>query len=164
LATEPTPSELGQAIQDVTERASTLVREEIELAKAEMTEKISKLVKGAAVGAVAGVFVLAGLIYFLHALSWLIWQLIGGETNYWLGFIIVAVVLFLLAAVAGLVARRAIQSGTPPKPELAIEEAQLIKATLTSPPPPRPTVGEAASTPARQGTVTPARPGSGTGR
>jgi uncharacterized membrane protein YqjE len=164
LAPEPTPSELAQAIQAVTERASTLVREEIELAKAEMSEKVSKLIKGAVVGLVAGIFVLAGLIYLLHALSWLVWELIGGETNYWLGFIIVAVVLFLLAAVAGLVAVRAIKRGTPPKPELALEEAQLIKATLTSPPPPRPTAGEAARTPARRGTVTPARPGSEAGR
>ena len=46
----PTTSELGQAIQEVSERASLLVREEIELAKAEMTEKVTKLVKGAVVG------------------------------------------------------------------------------------------------------------------
>jgi hypothetical protein len=57
------PSELARAIQDVTEKAELLVREEIELAKAEMTEKVTKLLKGAAFGIVAGVFALFSLIY-----------------------------------------------------------------------------------------------------
>ena len=43
-------SDLAQAIQEVSERASLLVHEEIELAKAEMTEKFTKLIKGAVVG------------------------------------------------------------------------------------------------------------------
>ena len=49
-------SELGQAIQDVTEKVSLLVREEIELAKTEVTEKVTKLLKGAVVGIAAGIF------------------------------------------------------------------------------------------------------------
>ena len=61
-------SELARAIQDVTERAQLLVREEIALAKAEMTEKVTKLVKGAVFGIVAGVFAVFALIYLLHAL------------------------------------------------------------------------------------------------
>ena len=46
MANNNDTSELGQAIQDVTERASLLVREEIELAKAEVTEKVTKLRQG----------------------------------------------------------------------------------------------------------------------
>ena len=64
--TDQETSELGQAIQEVSEKASLLVREEIALARAELTEKLTGIAKGAAVGAAAGVFVLAGLIYFLH--------------------------------------------------------------------------------------------------
>jgi hypothetical protein len=128
-------SDLGEAIQEVTERASLLVREEIELAKAEVTEKVTKLIKGAAVGIAAGIFAVAGLIYLLHSLSWLLWQLIGGEDSFWIGFLIVAVVLFVLGAIAGFVAARFFKRGAPPTPAMAIEEAQLIKETVTSPHP-----------------------------
>src|SRR3954449_9837666 len=100
-------SELAKAITEVTERAQLLVREEIALAKAELSEKISGLAKGAAVGAAAGVFILAGLIYFLHFLALLIWQLIdNGGTSYWIGYLIVAGVLFLVGGVAGFLAAR----------------------------------------------------------
>ena len=58
----PNPtSELAQAVQEVSERASLLVREEIELAKAEMTEKVTKLLKGAVVGIVGGIFAVFAL-------------------------------------------------------------------------------------------------------
>jgi uncharacterized membrane protein YqjE len=127
-----TSSDLAEAIQEVTDKASLLVREEIALAKAEMTEKVSKLVKGAVVGIVAGIFAVAGLIYLLHALSWLLWDLIGNDSNFWLGFVIVAVALFLLGAIAGWIAARSLKRGVPPTPAMAIEEAQLIKETITS--------------------------------
>src|SRR4051812_50152685 len=97
--TDPQTSELGKAIQEVSEKASLLVREEIALAKAELTEKISGLAKGAAVGAAAGVFLLAGLIYFLHFLALLIADVLG--VNPWVGYLIVAGVLFVLGGIAG---------------------------------------------------------------
>ena len=131
--TDQQPSDLARAVQDITEKAQLLIHEEIELAKAEMTEKISKLLKGAIFGIVAGVFALFALIYLLHALSWGIWDLIGSDSNFWLGFLITGVAILLLGAIAGLIAMRLIKKGSPPKPELAIEEAQLIKATLTTP-------------------------------
>jgi Putative Actinobacterial Holin-X, holin superfamily III len=143
--TDQDTSELGKAIQEVSEKASLLVREEIALAKAELTQKVTGLAKGAAVGAAAGVFVLAGLIYFLHFLALLIADILGA--NPWLGYLIVAGVLFLLAGVAGFLATRFFKSGTPPSPQMAIEEAQLIKQTLTDKTP---------ATPSRA--VTPASP------
>jgi hypothetical protein len=134
-------SELAQAIQEVTERASLLIREEIELAKAEMSEKAGKLLKGAVVGAIAGIFLVAGLIYLLHALSWLLWDLLGGRRDFWLGFLIVAVALFLLGGLAGFLAARFFKRGSPPTPEMAIEEAQLIRETVTSTHPAEPQNG-----------------------
>jgi uncharacterized membrane protein YqjE len=126
-------SELAQAIQDVTERASLLVREEIELAKTEMTEKATRLAKGAAVGAVAGVFAIAGLIYLLHALSWLLYRIISANgQDVWIGYGIVAVALFILGALAGFIAARAIRRGSPPTPAMAIEEGKLIRETVSS--------------------------------
>ena len=129
-------SELAKAITDVTEKAQLLVREEIALAKAEVTEKVSGLVKGAAVGAAAGVFILAGLIYFLHFLALLIADVLG--SNPWLGYLILAGLLFLFGGIAGFMATRFFKQGSPPTPQMAIEEAQLIKATLTAPHPATP--------------------------
>jgi uncharacterized membrane protein YqjE len=125
-------SDLGQAIQEVTERTSLLVREEIELAKTEVTEKVTKLIKGAVVGIIAGIFAVFGLIYLLHALAWLIWDLIGNSHNFWLGFAIVALLLFLLGGLAGFMAARFMKRGSPPTPQMAIEEGKLIKETVTS--------------------------------
>jgi uncharacterized membrane protein YqjE len=125
-------SDLGQAIQDVTEKASLLIREEIELAKTEVTEKVTKLIKGAVVGIVAGIFAVFGLVYLLHAASWAIWQAIGGTDDFWIGFLIVAVILFLLGALAGFMAARLVKRGAPPTPQMAIEEGKLIKETVTS--------------------------------
>ncbi len=128
------PSELAQALQEVTQKAQLLIHEEIELAKAEMTEKVTKLVKGAIFGVVAGVFALFALIYLLHALSWGIWDLLSDGSNFWLGFLITGALILILGAIAGLIAMRLIKKGSPPKPELALEEAQLIKGTLTASP------------------------------
>jgi uncharacterized membrane protein YqjE len=125
-------SDIAEAIQEVSEKASLLVREEIELAKAEMTEKVTKLLKGAVVGLVAGVFALFGLIYLLEALAWGIWDAIGTSSNFWIGFVIVAVLLFVFGGLAGFLAARAFKRGSPPAPTMAIEEAQLIKETVTS--------------------------------
>jgi uncharacterized membrane protein YqjE len=124
-------SELAQAIQDVTDKASLLVREEIELAKTEVIENVTKLIKGAVVGIVAGIFLVFGLIYLLNAAAWGIWEVIGGQGP-WAGFLIVAVALFLLGALGGFVAARFIKRGAPPTPQMAIEEGKLIKETVTS--------------------------------
>jgi hypothetical protein len=119
-----------------------LVQEEIALAKAELTEKLTGLARGAAIGAAAGVFVLAGLIYFLHFLALLIADVLGA--NPWVGYLIVAGLLFIAGGVAGFMAMRFFKKGSPPTPQMAIEEAQLIKSTLTSPHPATPSGAVAA--------------------
>jgi len=134
LAPDPTgqPQQISAALQEVTERAQLLVREEIELAKAEVTEKVQRLVKGLAVGAVAGVFALGALLVLLHGFSWLAWYVlpVGNKLNYFWGFFLVALILLILGAIAGFLAARFIKAGSPPKPELAIEEAQRIRDTV----------------------------------
>ena len=124
---------IAQAIQEVSERAQILVREEIELAKAEVTEKVSQLVKGAAVGAAAGVFMIVALLFLLHGFAWLAYYAlpVPDGTFFW-GFFLVAGILFLLGAIAGFVASRAFKRGSPPKPEMAIDEAKRIRETVTS--------------------------------
>ena len=129
------PQNIAAAIADVSERASVLVREEIELAKAEVSEKVSKLAKGAVVGVVAGVFFLFALIFALIGCAWLLYfYLPVGDWAYFWGFFAMAVILVLLGVIAGLIAARAVKRGSPPVPTMAIEEAQLIKETVTTAP------------------------------
>jgi uncharacterized membrane protein YqjE len=132
-------SELAQTVQQVSETASLLVREEIALAKAEMTEKVTKLVKGAVVGLVAGIFAVAALIYLLHSLSWGLFAVFSDDANFiWVGYLIVGGLLLVLGGIGGFLASRFLKRAAPPTPAMAIEEAQLIRQTLQSPPPARP--------------------------
>jgi uncharacterized membrane protein YqjE len=126
-------SNIVQAIQDVSERASLLVREEIELAKAEVTEKATKLGKGAAVAAAASFFVIGALIMILFGFAWLAyWAIPFPDGQYFWGFFTVAAILLVLAALAGYVAYRALKAGSPPAPQMAIEEAKRIKETVSA--------------------------------
>jgi len=121
---------LGDIVGEVSEKASLLVREEIELAKAEIKDKVSKLGKGAGVGAAAGVFLLFSFFMFLHALAWFINDLLDVQTAIWAGFAIVTGLLIVLAALAGWLALRWLKSGAPPTPDLAIEEAKRTREEL----------------------------------
>jgi hypothetical protein len=118
---------LGEIVAEVSDKASMLVRQEIELAKAEVTSKVSKLTRGAAVGAAAGVFLIFGITMFFHTLAWFLYDLFDfGEI--WYGFAIVTGILFLLAVLAALVAFRLFKKGAPPTPDMAIEEAKKTRA------------------------------------
>ena len=128
-ATEPDERSVGELVVDVSERVSVLVREEIELAKAEISEKASKLVRGSVVGIAAGVFVLLGLAMFMHAIAWLLDDYLFSD-HIWIGFAIEAAMWFVIAGVAGLIAFRTVRAGAPPTPELAIEEAKRTRETL----------------------------------
>jgi len=131
LATDSPTHDLSQTVQEISERASLLVREEIELAKAEITEKVTKLAKAAIVGVAAGVFVMIGLLFLLHGAAWLAWYAlpVGDQSFFW-GFFIVAGLLFVLGGLAGYLASRFLKAGNPPTPDMAIGEANKIKKTL----------------------------------
>ncbi len=122
---------VAELVIDVSERVSTLVREEIELAKTEVTEKLTTLLKGGAVGAAAGIFAFLGLILLMHAIAWGLVALFFGD-EVWAGFLVEAVIFFIVAAVAGYLAYKAVQAGSPPSPDLAIEEGKRIRQTLQS--------------------------------
>ena len=124
------PQQIGHTVAEISEKASLLVREEIALAKAEVTQKATKLGKGAAVAAVAGVLATLGLIFFLHFLAWFFYWLIGSDV-FW-GYLVVTGILFVLAGIAGFIGMRWIKKGSPPTPDMAIEEAKAIRETVKS--------------------------------
>jgi uncharacterized membrane protein YqjE len=117
---------LGEIVSEVSEKASLLVRQEIDLAKAEISQKVGKLTRGAAVGVAAGVFLIFGVTMFFHTLAWFLFDIFDFNAI-WYGFAIVTALLFLLAILAGLLALRLFKKGAPPTPDLAIEEAKLIR-------------------------------------
>lgn len=128
----PPPPEdrtLADLVVEVSENASTLVREEIELAKAEVSEKVSKILRGSAVGIAAGVFAFLALILIMHGIAWVLAEEVF-DGKAWPGFFVEAAVFLLVAALAGWIASKALKAGAPPVPEQAIEEAKLTKEML----------------------------------
>jgi len=121
--------QLGELVVDVSERVSTLVREEIELAKTEIREKVTKLIQGSVVGIAAAIFVVMGLAMVMHAIAWVLNDYFFSD-HVWIGFLIEGVFWFVIAGIAGLVAKSAMEAGAPPTPDLAIEEAKRTKETL----------------------------------
>ena len=118
---------IATAITEVSERLSVLVRDEIELAKVEVTTKISSLGRGAAAVAVGAVFGVFAIVFGLLTIAWAI--NVRQSATLWLGFAIVMVVLVLLTAFAFLFAWRKFKVGAP-TPTMAIDEAKKIRATV----------------------------------
>jgi len=122
------PESLAAAVSEVSEKLGVLVREEIELAKTEMSAKVSSYARGAAaiaVGAVLGVF---ALIYVFLTIAWGVNQ---ATSSLWIGFAIVMVVLVALTLGSFFFAWRKLRVGAP-TPKLAIDEAKKITATVKS--------------------------------
>ena len=94
MADGPTPpqsadKQLGDIVADVTAKANLLVKEEIELAKAEVSQKVKRLGIGAGLITVAGVFMFFFLIFLMHmlALGFADWF----SLKVWVGFALVMI-------------------------------------------------------------------------
>ena len=117
---------------EVSERVSVLIREEIELAKAEVREKVRSLTRGAIAIAAGAVFGIFGLVVLLSTIAWALNSAITGLAgSIWVGFLIVTGVLFALAVGAFVFAWRKLKVGAP-KPDMAIDEAKKIRATVST--------------------------------
>jgi uncharacterized membrane protein YqjE len=146
---------VAELVFDVSERSSSLIREEIELAKAEISDKVGKLIRGSVVGIAAGVFAFLALILVMEGIAWLLNEEVFD--NAWAGFFVEAAVFLLVAAAAGLIAYKAVKAGAPPMPEQAIEEAKLIKGTIQGDDKrPTPAAAPAASAPTPSAPAAPA--------
>jgi Putative Actinobacterial Holin-X, holin superfamily III len=131
----PTPPEdadarsVGELVFDVSEKTSVLIREELELAKAEVSQKVGSILRGSVVGIAAGAFAFLALILVMEGIAWLLnEEVFDGKT--WPGFFIEAAAFLLTAGIAGLVAYKAVQSGAPPVPAQAIEEAKKTRSVF----------------------------------
>jgi MFS family permease len=108
---------IGDLIKQLSEQTSTLVRKELELARAEMTQK------GKAAGLGAGMFGGAGLfaLLALGALTACFILALAEAVDGWLAALIVAVVYAAVAGVLALTGKSKVQEATPPIPEQAKE-------------------------------------------
>jgi len=114
LGEDPT---LGALVHDMTQQMSTLVRDEMRLAQAEMTQK------GKAAGIGVGLFGGAGLValYGVGTLIATVILALALAVPAWLSALIVTVVLFAVAGVLALVGKKNVSKAAPAKPEEAIE-------------------------------------------
>ncbi len=110
----------GELIKQLSEHTSTLVRQEVALAKAELTEK------GKQAGIGAGMFGAAGLVAVtaFFALTAAVILLLGTAMAAWVAALIVAAVYGAIAAVTGLAGKNRVQEATPPAPEQAIDSVK----------------------------------------
>lgn len=118
-------SSVGSLLGEISGDISTLMRQEVELAKTELRQSATRASKGAGMLGGAAFVALLGLIFLFHTLAYVldIWLPL------WAGYLITTVLLFVVAAVLGLLGRKALTTAKP-KPEKAIAEAQQTIAAI----------------------------------
>jgi uncharacterized membrane protein YqjE len=124
---------LGELVKELAGQTSTLVRQEIRLAQAEVTEKGKTAGKGAGLLAGAAVAALLGL----GALTALVIIALDGALALWLAALIVTVIWLVVAAVLASAGRSALRASTPPAPqtvETVKEDIQWAKTRTGSAP------------------------------
>jgi uncharacterized membrane protein YqjE len=123
LGQDPT---LGALVHDLSQQMSTLVRDEMRLAQAEMTQKGKKAGLGIGLFSAAGLLAFFGLAVLITTAILALALVLPS----WLAALIVAVVLFAGAAVVGLVGKKNVQLATPVKPEEALDGLKRDVATV----------------------------------
>ena len=123
------PENIATAVTEVSERVSLLVREELELARAEVTQKVTSIARGAAAVAAGAVFGVFAVIFGMLAGAWVLNDLVYHDL--WLGFVTVFGVLVFLTVFAFLFAWRKLRVGAP-TPKMAIDEAKKIRETVAT--------------------------------
>jgi uncharacterized membrane protein YqjE len=121
--TDPT---LGALVNDLTTQVPELIRSEIRLAQAELTEK------GKRAGLGIGMFGGAGIValYGVGALIATLILLLALAMDAWLAALIVTVVLFAVAGVLALLGKKQVDEATPLAPEMAVEGVKEDIATV----------------------------------
>ena len=118
--TDPRERPIPELLKELSTQTSTLVRQELELAKAEMTEKGKQAGIGAGMFGGAGVF---GLLA-LGALTACVIAALATAMDVWLAALIVAVVWAAVAGALALAGRTKTREAAPAAPEQAIESTK----------------------------------------
>ena len=128
-AASPQPS-TAELVSQLSEQVTTLVRDELALARAEMTEKGKRAGKGAGLIGAGGVLALYGL----GALFVTIGALLALAMPVWLSALIVMILIFAAAGVAALLGKKQVQQAVPPKPTEAVDstkrDVQAVKTAV----------------------------------
>ena len=122
----PADASLGDLVRNMSADLSRLVRNEIQLAQAEITEKLKHA--GAGVGAFGGAGVLA-----LYGVAVLIAAAVLGLALVlpaWLAALIVGVVVLAIAGIAALVGKKQLDQAAPPVPERAVASVRTDVAEI----------------------------------
>jgi membrane protein implicated in regulation of membrane protease activity len=117
---------LGAAAKLVSERASSIVRLELQLAAAELKKKVVALGLGIALLVGAALFGLFALGFALATIA----AALATAVSTWLALLIVTGALFLLVGLLALLGIASLRKATPPVPTQAIAEAKLTTEAL----------------------------------
>src|SRR6478752_2614184 len=153
MATETSGKErtIGQLVADATHDLEGIVRGEIALAKAEVTDGAKVLGKGAGLLAGAAFLVLMGFVFLLHSAAWGIAEWLP----VWAGYLIVAVVVLIIAAVLALMGKKALETARPaPQRTIAVIKEPFGDSDAADATPGAPASGTA---PPASGTATPGK-------
>ncbi len=120
-----TDRSVADLLKQASDQTVSLVRQELDLAKAELTTKGKQVGLGAGMFGVAGVFG----VYAFGALTAAIILAVALAVTGWLAALIVAAVYGAIAGALALMGKTKVQAGTPPMPELAV---QSVRADLAS--------------------------------
>lgn len=116
---------ISQLVADATHDLKGIVASQVELAKTEVSQGAKVVGKGAGLLVGAAVLAVFGLIYLFHTLA----QVIGVWLPLWAGYLIVTVLIFIGAAILGLLGKNALE-GAKVSPERAIKQAELTVAAV----------------------------------
>jgi Putative Actinobacterial Holin-X, holin superfamily III len=111
---------IAELLKQLSDQTSTLVRQELDLAKAELTAKAKQAGKG------AGMFGGAGILglYGVGALTACVILALSTAMAGWLAALIVAVVYCAIAGVLALTGKNKVQEAVPPVPEQTVESVK----------------------------------------
>ena len=116
----PADESTGHLVSTMAEQVSTLVRDELALARTEMVEKGKRAGTGAGLLGGAGVLALYGvsaLLVTIGALLALVWPV-------WLAALVVTVVVLAIAGVVALIGKKQVQQAVPPAPTAAMDSTK----------------------------------------
>jgi uncharacterized membrane protein YqjE len=128
MADTRTSESTADLVHQAADQISTLIRDELALAKAEMSEKAGRAGRGAGLFGAAGLVSLYGVLGVLTALVLLLAEVMPA----WVAALLVGVVLLVIAGGLALAGRSQVRQATPPVPEETVRGVRTDIDTVTT--------------------------------